>query len=129
MACAEGTWVAGNLLKLGGERGVVARLVRRRLAAVGLVIGMLLIAPPLHADIAPANAVATPAERVTEAPAPSRLPPAHRQFGPAAAAGEPPRRSFPRVLFQLKGRLGDTGELRFRVQAKRKQVFFFEYRF
>lgn len=74
------------------------------------------------------NAVAPAVERVTEIPALS-LPPTHRQFGPASAAGEPPKRSFPRVLFQLKGQLGDSGELRFRVQAKRKQLFFFEYRF
>ena len=90
--------------------------------------GMLLVAPPLRADLASVNAVSTPAARVTEVPAPS-LPPIGRPFGAASVAGEPPRRAFSRVLFQLKGQLGDAGELRFRVQAKRKQVFFFEYRF
>ena len=108
--------------------------LRALLVVTGLFTALMLSGSPLRAD--PGRPEMGRAERdlpvaVGMRPAKYRLlgPAKYRLLGPASAASGGRVASSPSVLLQIEGQVGEQAEVRFRVQAKRKRLLVFEFRF
>ena len=101
---------------------------RTLLAVIGLFTASTLSGSPLSANSELPAAGRAPVEQRVSLPV-GMLPARHRQFGPASPGAGGRAASLPPVLLQLEGKVGEQGEVRFRVQAKRKRLLVLEFRF